>query len=62
MATAPAFEQSLLDAWTSGTDRMIVDLSGCSYFDSTGLKALLATGCTSTRSNRRLAWSCRTRT
>jgi len=42
MATAPAFEQSLLDAADSGTDQVIVDLSGCSYFDSTGLKVLLA--------------------
>ena len=34
---------------------MIVDLSGCSFFDSTGLKALLATRRHLNRSNRHLS-------
>ena len=55
MATAPAFEQSLLDAADSGTAQVIVDLSGCSYFDSTGLKALLATRRHLDPMNRRLS-------
>ena len=55
MATAPAFEQSLLDAADSGTDQVIVDLSGCSYFDSTGLKVLLATRRHLDPMNRRLS-------
>ena len=55
MATAPAFEQSLLDAADSGTDQVIVDLSGCTYFDSTGLKVLLATRRHLDPMNRRLS-------
>jgi len=55
MATAPAFEQTLLDAADNGTDQVIVDLSGCSYFDSTGLKALLATRRHLDPMNRRLS-------
>jgi len=55
MATAPAFEQSLLDAADGGTDQVVVDLSGCSYFDSTGLKVLLATRRHLDPMNRRLS-------
>ena len=55
MATAPAFEQTLLDAADSGTDQVIVDLSACSYFDYTGLKVLLATRRHLDPMNRRLS-------
>ena len=55
MATAPAFEETLLEAAESGTDKVIVDLTACSYFDSTGLKALLATRRHLERLNRRLS-------
>ena len=62
MATAPEFEQTLLGAADSGTEQVIVDLTGCSYFDSTGLKALLATRRHLDPMNRRLSIVCRTRT
>jgi len=55
MATAPAFEQALLDAADNGIAQVIVDLSGCTYFDSTGLKALLATRRHLDPMNRRLS-------
>jgi len=55
MATAPAFEQSLIDAADGGRGQVIVDLSGCSYFDSTGLKVLLATRRHLDPMNRRLS-------
>ena len=43
LATAPALEQTLLDATETGTGDVIVDLSGCSFLDSAGLRALIAT-------------------
>ena len=42
LATAPAFERTLLDVTESGTAEVIVDLTGCSFLDSTGLRALVA--------------------
>lgn len=39
-ATAPAFEQTLLDVAEEGTGEVIVDLTACSFFDSSGLRAL----------------------
>lgn len=39
-ATAPAFEQTLLDVAEDGTDELIVDLTGCSFLDSAGLRSL----------------------
>ena len=62
LATAPAFEQTLLRVAEKKTGGMIVDLSGCSFFDSTGLKALLATRCTSTARIGSSLSSCRTPT
>jgi anti-sigma B factor antagonist len=55
MATAPAFEETLLEAADNGTNEVIVDLTACSYFDSTGLKALLATRRHFERLERRLS-------
>jgi anti-sigma B factor antagonist len=55
LATAPALERALLgvaEEWTGG---VIVDLSGCSFLSSTGLRALLATRERLERSNRPLA-------
>ena len=55
LATAQAFEQTLLGAADDGTGEVIVDLTGCSFLDSRGLKALLVTRGHLERSNRRLA-------
>ena len=55
LATAHVFEQTLLGAAEDGTGEMIVDLTGCSFLDSRGLGALLATRGHLERSNRRLA-------
>jgi anti-sigma B factor antagonist len=54
LATVPAFEQTLLCAADDGTGEVIVDLTGCSFLDSRGLGALLATRGRLERSNRRL--------
>ena len=55
LATALAFEQTLLGAAEDGTGEVIVDLTACSFLDSRGLGALLATRWRLERSNRRLA-------
>jgi anti-sigma B factor antagonist len=55
LATAPALEQTLLGVAEDRADEVIVDLTGCSFLDSNGLKALLATRARLERSNRRLA-------
>jgi anti-sigma B factor antagonist len=54
-ATAPALEQTLLGATEDWTGEVIVDLSGCSFLDSRGLRALIATRGRLERSDRRLA-------
>ena len=54
LASAPAFEQKLLHVAERRTGRVIVDLTACSFFDSTGLQALLATRLHLNRSNREL--------
>ena len=43
LATAPALERTLLDAAQDHTGEVIVDLTRCSFLDSRGLTALLAT-------------------
>jgi anti-sigma B factor antagonist len=43
LATAPALEQTLLAVAKDRAGQVIVDLSGCSFLDSSGLRALLAT-------------------
>ena len=55
LATAPAFERRLLDVTESGTGEVIVDLTGCSFLDSTGLRALIAARECLERSDRSLA-------
>jgi anti-sigma B factor antagonist len=42
-ATAPALERTLRDAAEGQTGEVIVDLTRCSFLDSRGLTALLAT-------------------
>jgi anti-sigma B factor antagonist len=55
LATAPAFARTLLDVTESGMGEAIVDLTGCSFLDSTGLRALIATRERLERSDRSLA-------
>lgn len=55
LATAPAFEQTLLGVAADGTGEVIVDLRGCSFLDSQGLRALIATRASLERSNRPMA-------
>ena len=42
LATAQVFEQTLLDVTDAGTGELILDLTCCSFLDSTGLRALVA--------------------
>ena len=39
-ATAPALERTLLDVAEEGTAELIVDLTACTFLDSSGLRAL----------------------
>ncbi len=55
LSTALALEQTLLGAVEDGKGGVIVDLTGCSFLDSRGLRALIATRARLERSNRRLA-------
>jgi anti-sigma B factor antagonist len=55
IATAPAFEQTLLGVAEDRTGEVIVDLTGCSFLDSRGLTALVATRARLERSHRQLA-------
>jgi anti-sigma B factor antagonist len=55
LATARALEQTLLGVTEDRTGELIVDLTGCSFLDSRGLGALVATRARLERSNRRLA-------
>jgi len=55
LATAPALEQTLLGVAEDRTGEVIVDLSACSFLDSSGLRALLATRGRLEHSNRRPA-------
>jgi anti-anti-sigma factor len=41
IASAPSLEHALQDAVGSGPGRVIIDLGGVSFMDSTGLRALL---------------------
>ena len=42
LATAQVFERTLLAVTEAGTGELIVDLTGCSFLDSAGLRALVA--------------------
>jgi anti-sigma B factor antagonist len=55
VATAPALEQTLRSVAEDRTDEVIVDLTGCSFLESRGLRALVASRGRLERSNRRLA-------
>lgn len=55
LATAPALEQTLLGVAEDRTDEVIIDLTACSFLDSSGLRALLATRGRLEDSNRRPA-------
>ena len=55
LATARAFAQTLLGATEDWTGEVIVDLTACSFLDSRGLGALLATRGRLEHSSRRLA-------
>ena len=55
LSTVMAFEQTLLGAAEDGMGEVIVDLTGCSFLDSRGLGALIATRGRLEHSNRRLA-------
>lgn len=52
-ATAPALERTLLDV--AGSGKLVVDLTGCSFLDSRGLRVLVAAKGRLERSNRSLA-------
>ena len=54
LATAPVLERTLRDAAEAQTGEVIVDLTCCSFLDSRGLTALLATRGRLTHSNRSL--------
>lgn len=55
IATAPALERTLRGVVENRTGGVIVDLSGCSFLDSRGLRALITTGSRLERSKRSLA-------
>lgn len=55
LATAPALEETLFDLAETGKGDVVVDLSGCSFLDSAGLKALIATRRRLEQSDRSLA-------
>jgi anti-sigma B factor antagonist len=55
LATAPALGRRLLDVVEAGTGEVIVDLTGCSFLDCGGLRALIATRERLERSDRSLA-------
>jgi anti-sigma B factor antagonist len=54
-ATVPAFDRTLLAVTEAGTGEVIVDLTGCSFLDSRGLRALVAARERLERSDRSLA-------
>ena len=55
IATAPTLERTLLCVVEDRTGEVIVDLTGCSFLDSRGLTALIATRARLERSDRQLA-------
>ena len=55
LATAPALEEALLGVCDDRMGAVIVDLTGCTFLDSSGIRALLGTRDRLERSNRRLA-------
>ena len=55
LATAPALERTLRGVADDRTHEVIVDLTDCTFLDSQGLRALIATKGRLGRSNGRLA-------
>lgn len=55
LATAPVLEQTLCGVAANRPGKVIVDLTGCSFFDARGLRALVATKMRLARSNESLA-------
>ena len=55
LATAPVLEQTLVDLAETGVGDVIVDLSGCSFLDSAGVRALVAASRRLEHSDRSLA-------
>jgi anti-sigma B factor antagonist len=55
LATVKELKQALHDARVSRTGAVIVDLTGCTFLDSSGLRALLETRERLERASRRLA-------
>jgi anti-sigma B factor antagonist len=55
LATVPALEQMLIGAGEDPSRALIVDLSACTFLDSTGLRALTGTRTRLKRSNRPMA-------
>jgi anti-sigma B factor antagonist len=41
LASAPSLERELREAEATGPDRLVIDLGGLAFMDSTGLQALL---------------------
>jgi anti-sigma B factor antagonist len=55
LAAVPGFERTLLDVTEAATGEVIVDLTRCSFLDSRGVRALVATRQRLERSDRSLA-------
>ena len=55
LATAPLLEQTLVEVAEAGKGEVVVDLTGCSFLDAGGLRALVATRSRLKRSDRSLA-------
>ena len=55
LATVKELERALREARESQTDSVIVDLTGCTFLDSSGLRAMAETRRHLERANRRLA-------
>jgi anti-sigma B factor antagonist len=55
LATVKELERALLEARESRTGAVLVDLTGCTFLDSSGLRALVETRRRLERASRRLA-------
>ena len=54
LASAPLLEQALLDAERTDSGRILLDIDGVTFIDSTGLRALLEAHARSSQNNIRL--------
>ena len=55
LATAPLLERTLVEVTEAGKGEVVVDLTGCSFLDAGGLRALVATRSRLKSSDRSLA-------